>query len=440
MNMLRSRIVQGLSLALLLVFVPAHAGVTDLSDLPLIIASPSSVQPNLMFVLDDSGSMAFDFLPDHVNGDNSPDRKLCRSAGATSSTATGTFGASCCTNGDESNACWSGAAPFTYRGHAPFLAAGFNGLAYNPAIRYLPPVNYMGVSAGNVTSFTAVKNDYYNIQNTGTIDLTTQYPDLEWCTGGTPWSDCLRNGNYVLPGKVNNKNYTTAHATTATGSGYIAMGAPESAGAVAQDFGPHYYKIVPNEYCDAPNLRNCQVGAGGGFTYPALVRYCDTSANSMATTPTANSCQAIRTTNYTYARYPTTYPSVTTGGTPYIPAVTGQAGTGATATVKIALSNCSGTSSTASISTFKVNGTDEMAGATAGSKSSTTLATTMAAKIINNGYSASASSSTVTITAPLSAGNLTVTPAVTYSSSSCTVALTISAFSGYTPYLSLIHI
>ena len=422
----------------------AQADVTDISSIPLIVASPSSVQPNLMFVLDDSGSMNFDFLPDLINGTASitattGDIKLCRSTGATSSTATGTFGASCCTNNSESAACWvdstSRAAPFNSRGHPPFLAAGFNGLAYNPDTLYLPPVDYTGTSAPNVTNYTAVANDYYGIQSTTTIDLTTQFPDLAWCTDSSH-ADCLRNGNYVLPGTVNGKNYTTAFATTgntvAPDKALLAMGAPEAAGVVqVTSFGPHYYRIIPNEYCDDIDLRNCQVGSSGAFIYAAKVRWCNSNPNAIAPTPAANSCQAVPTSNFKFPRYPTKYPSTSTGGSAYVAATPG---TGAKATFTITLASCSGTKP-ATISTFKVNGnTSLITSATSSASTATNLATNLKTQINNGGtgYSASSSGAVVTITAPVAA----VTPAngVTFgptSNGTCTTAIAAGSWSGY---------
>lgn len=48
--------------------IPAPAlALTDLSDVPLSSASTSSVKPNIFFILDDSGSMGSDFMPDSVN-------------------------------------------------------------------------------------------------------------------------------------------------------------------------------------------------------------------------------------------------------------------------------------------------------------------------------------------------------------------------------------
>ena len=42
----------------------ARAAVTDIADVPLFTSSSTAVKPNLMFILDDSGSMANDHLPD----------------------------------------------------------------------------------------------------------------------------------------------------------------------------------------------------------------------------------------------------------------------------------------------------------------------------------------------------------------------------------------
>src|SRR5512145_1932867 len=44
----------------------AHAQTTDISQTPLASASNLSVLPNLMFLLDDSGSMMWDFVPDNT--------------------------------------------------------------------------------------------------------------------------------------------------------------------------------------------------------------------------------------------------------------------------------------------------------------------------------------------------------------------------------------
>ena len=45
---------------------PGRAATIDIAQSPLASSSDMSVLPNVMFLLDDSGSMAFDMLPDHT--------------------------------------------------------------------------------------------------------------------------------------------------------------------------------------------------------------------------------------------------------------------------------------------------------------------------------------------------------------------------------------
>src|SRR5512134_2158875 len=59
-----------LAMAMALGATPAGAATTDLSPVPLGTASSTSVLPNLMFVLDDSGSMGRYWMPDNVDADN----------------------------------------------------------------------------------------------------------------------------------------------------------------------------------------------------------------------------------------------------------------------------------------------------------------------------------------------------------------------------------
>lgn len=95
-------------------------------------------------------------------------------------------------------------------------------------------------------------------------------------------------------------------------------------------------------------------------------------------------------------------------------------GTGPTATIKF-----SG-SSTTSVSSIKVNGVQIMSGTSTSSSSSSTEASNVAAKITVAGYTATASSGTVTITGP--AGAAGFTPVVTKSGSMST---TITAFAAF---------
>ncbi|MFT7723133.1 MAG: PilC/PilY family type IV pilus protein [Roseateles sp.] len=385
---------------------PAGAATTDISQQPLIVANPDSVKANLLFIIDDSGSMGFDYLPDHTN------TALCRSTGATPQNS-GNFGNRCCINGSDSAACWLGAAPFgTARGQPPFLAAGFNGQAYDPAVTYKPPVRANGEAWPSQTravtsAWSAVKNDAYNVQNTGSIDLLKDFPDTEWCVDDGSLSDCLRNDNYVLPGTVNGKAYTRFNATRARGSGWVASGAPDAAtvkgdagdasNATPRSFGPHYYRIHSAEYCSGVDLRDCRASAQAGYTIPAPVRWCNSDANARATTPAAASCQATRNNNFSHARYPTKFFSAGDNGSP---------GRGSSLTLKLAVSGCSGNRTTA-IGSLKIGGVEMLSGATDRTNNPNVLATKLVAKFkTTGGWKAVASAANVTITAPVDKGNI----------------------------------
>lgn len=389
--------------------VTAHGAITDLSTAPLVTSSTATVRPNLLWVLDDSGSMDWDYLPDWAND------TYCRNAN-------GSYTGACCrdssNNGSSSNACWRGSPPFgTWRGHPPFMSADFNGVYYDPAVSYYPPFNADGLTRQpSQTTWTQVKNDAYGIQNTKTIDLTTQFPDTEWCTDGT-YADCLRNDNYLLPGTVNGKSYTTFHATVATGSGYVATGSPNSPATAARTFGPHYYTINPGEYCDAPNLRNCQATQTATFGYPARIRWCSDTA--------LTACQAVKTTVYKYPRYPTAYSTGGMAGTPAVPA---------SVTFTLSLSGVCGKLNQVAIQKVMVNDINILSEATSLERNADKLAGELAAAAYSGGYTAKASGSTVTITAPVAAGNIThaVTLVKTANSSLlCTLSYGSPAFGGY---------
>ena len=424
----------GLGLTLLIGSQGLHAGTTDISQTPLVVASPNAVKPNLLFVLDDSGSMGFDFMPDHINATGNPDPRLCRTTGATV-TDSGSFDSSCCRNGNSSQACWTGTAPSfnNRRGHPPFLSSSFNGMAYNPATSYLPPVNATGVSWSSMTSantggWTSVANDAYGIQSTSSINLLTEFPDMQWCTDSS-YTDCLRNDNYVLPGTVNNKDYSTYRESSASGSGFKARGAPDNPSTVAQDWGPHYYKINAAEYCDDVNLRNCQSSATGVYKFPAPVRWCDSDENARAATPSSGSCQAVRNSSYAYVRFPSKY---FTAGVAGIPA---SAEVRAKAVVTISAINTSGGNSCyMSITSFRVNGVNILSSATSSEYVRSDLAASLTSRINtgSSGFSASLSNRTITITAPAGVANPgAISIAKTPNSCFLTISPGTPAFSGY---------
>src|SRR5947207_12377236 len=86
----------------------AFADITDISNVPLASASGSTVLPNLLFTLDDSGSMASDYNPDYVNDSNT-----------------------CLSTSGGTTACQRGDPPFEAGG-----ANGLNGVGYDPNVNY----------------------------------------------------------------------------------------------------------------------------------------------------------------------------------------------------------------------------------------------------------------------------------------------------------------
>jgi type IV pilus assembly protein PilY1 len=346
-----------------------------LATSPLANSTTSTVLPNLMFVLDGSGSMGSNFLPDW-SGD-----KYCLDP-----------------SGGYTNDC---------NNQVPFQSPDWNGVYYNPAIAYKPPVKADGTSYPSMASpWTSVKNDAWNVQDTNSTNLVSGYIDIEWCTDNS-YSDCLRNDNYLLPGVVSGKSYKTEHVTVSTGSGYAATGSPTAPTISARTWGPHYYVMVPGEWCDTARLKNCQTTADAGHTFPAKLRWC--------TDASLTTCQSNLTSSYNVPRFPAKV-------------------TPASATLTV-----SGASSSTSVTSVKVNGLEILSGATSGSTNTNSVATRIATAINSctitvsgscavAGYSASASGGVVTIVAPMSFGAITYTPVVVKSGSK---TITASAFSGF---------
>lgn len=104
------------------------AALTDLATVPLASGVTVNVKPNLLFVLDDSGSMAWTHMPD-----------------------------------DRDN--WT-----SFVGYRNHLC---NTVYYNPATTYVPPKNADGTNFANAT-FTAAKTNGYSASSS-TVDLSTAF-------------------------------------------------------------------------------------------------------------------------------------------------------------------------------------------------------------------------------------------------------------------------
>src|SRR5205809_3684019 len=161
---------------------PAFAQVT-ISQLPLASAGGNNIVPNLLFTLDNSGSMAWQFVPDYVDpgtviavtGNNSSPNNPCMSTSTGSTT---------CVEGDP-----------------PYSAGGefaMNGVGYDPNFTYLAGIDsngqpHINPPSGTLTPTTAIPRDAYTASK-GTIDLTSQIPDRKYCNSNNSNAVCMRNG------------------------------------------------------------------------------------------------------------------------------------------------------------------------------------------------------------------------------------------------------
>jgi type IV pilus assembly protein PilY1 len=206
-NPLRTFLARALAFVLSygLIVEPVLAGTVTISSTPLATAGSDAILPNLMFVLDASGSMDSDYNGDFVN-DNS--KCLTRSTGSTN-----------CARGD-----------------APYEAGGanaMNGVSYDPMVNYKPGLKYDGttVLASSLT-LTAVPNDAYGAQSTSNKDLTAGWTDTRFCNGN---SLCKRPGadtSGVLVSGTDDLGRTMSagrfpYRTTNTNSSATIMGLPE---------------------------------------------------------------------------------------------------------------------------------------------------------------------------------------------------------------------
>ena len=116
---------------------PAGAQTTDISQVPLGTASSTAVLPNLMFVLDDSGSMGRAWMPDNVDANDT-----CK--GYRNNSSSSTTRTNCILDSGSVNT----VSPTTdsvrnvpaleWPAGPPTYAAQFNTMYYNPQITYSP--------------------------------------------------------------------------------------------------------------------------------------------------------------------------------------------------------------------------------------------------------------------------------------------------------------
>ena len=250
--------------------VPAQSGPLTIANEPLG-APASQILPNIMFILDDSGSMAFDYLPEFLNDAvNYP----------SSNTDTTFTTAACADTGDENASAVSAAAPSTPAtpaqslgtitgapkacvfGDPPYNSPDFNQIYYNPELYYQPGVNPPNVVTGVMTdmpsqtaaftsNWTAVqRNPYVQFASpAGTIvldNLAANFNDRVWCTDqadSATGGNCRQNTAYQFPDAVFAFGRTTGNAVK-----YLA-GAP------------YYYRMQTAQYCTTAARDVCVSGS-----------------------------------------------------------------------------------------------------------------------------------------------------------------------------------
>lgn len=305
------------------------AGVTaplDLATVPLANSPTVTIQPNLLFVLDDSGSMEWNFMPDQFGYNQRlkstqpyQDERKCRKYYGESNSSN-SVKTQC--SGGNSNGMGDGGDP-------PIYSYRINTVYYNPGVYYEPPVNPCNFSAHlpSQTNWSAVRTDGLKIdascnQTSGTKNLLTTYPERVYCdTRGTATLSALNktSGSGQYRCKQNGVDQRTPLATYSgdydwpetTGDWYAtSSGISTSNYTFARDYNsnPHYYNVIPREHCKDKSLVDCVLSSVPTATHkePAYVRYCNTDAQASSSSlqSGANKCQAVfDRDNYTYARY-----------------------------------------------------------------------------------------------------------------------------------------
>lgn len=264
----------------------AHATLTDIHNEPLAQAV-SSVKPNIMFVLDDSLSMYFQWLPDYVtdwsSNVNSGSFKHCRPDA-------------------DSNGVLRSSLVHCRFGDVPYNAYEFNAQNYNPNNSYRPSPLPGGtdsdtriMNAANTSNWTQVPNDAYGVNNrdvTYIVDspytstaaqtnLVTGIPIRVWCTD--------RNDD------VNNDNLCKTNADHTYPNATYKYGYDNDGNIKYRNGAPYYYKSSTAEYCTTSGLTTCQATEDATYTVRAPIRFCTNSDQT--------SCRAKRSGTYTYPSF-----------------------------------------------------------------------------------------------------------------------------------------
>ncbi len=296
-------------------FAQRKSAIDDgLADAP--IGAKNSAKPNIMMTLDNSGSMNWDFLPDQTVGSISNINNggnYCRNAsGAMTEACGGNASVTYYKMFTQANYPIAGAAtPKRSTLWAPAgRVAAFNGMAYNPAIEYKPPLKptfdpenpshnanvpnpmyaYPEQDASQTVNWTKVQVDPFLAPGTTVnINNSTAAGQIivgRWCNSDYPTD--VNSGDHC---RVNGRAYPTG-----------TNGAP----AVAGDW---QYPVRPAGFdtSNTPTVANAKPKAGA-FHYTEYAVWCKASGYSWSTannpTNAAGTGTNCRRNNQTYTASP----------------------------------------------------------------------------------------------------------------------------------------
>lgn len=249
---------------LLLLSLPVKAALTDLSDVPLVNDAGSAVKPNMMFILDNSGSMDYNFMPDYL-GSGFNRSTVCRSTATSFRECYGTS---------------SDGGPLTDGGDPPVFSPSINTIYYNPNILYKAPINPCNTAQTlpSMTDPNAVRINGHQIddscsQTAATINITNTFPEQVYCKSAgasVTGSDCKRNGidaSATFTGHYDYPDNTYLYDDDKT-----------------RNSNPHYFLVTPLEHCADSELKDCIASTlpTAKYPVPAYARFCNSDSAALS--------------------------------------------------------------------------------------------------------------------------------------------------------------
>lgn len=281
----------------------AQAAVITLATSPLANSTTEVVRPNLMYVLDDSGSMDWEFTPDYIN-DSGKNAMCWKSEVALADTALGDLSTSCGSSifGQTTTITWTysnagtraAATGFHYYdigkiarqadnnslwqltddspvtwlhvgNDIPFVTNGVNYQYYNSAVKYTPPLKADGTSYPDAST-TAPKSDGFLSSSGSSNLLTTGWEHTVYCNTQAP-SPAPTAANIAAHAQCKENTSTAGNALY-----------PDNTYKYAASYNavPFYFTLHPWEYCTDSTLTSCILSsaASGSYTEPSTMRWC----------------------------------------------------------------------------------------------------------------------------------------------------------------------